>query len=316
MRNKKQASFASYIATPIMAITAFGIATLVFAIFLKNPDPVPVFIIFAFIQMVCMILFAILPPKRKQAARISSMFIIGLFIFVLAGILGRNNFQIESFFLYLLSGTMGGVLVHYFVGKILGPLVVGRTWFSWGCWTTMILDLLPYKTSTSWKKGNVSRFRYVHFILSFCLVIALFFGLKWSFISNDPQALKAGTGTLKELIWFLAGNGLYYLTAIALAIGLKDNRAFCKYICPITVFLKNANRFALLRIKGEKELCDNCRTCTSVCPMSIEIPKYVAAGERVKSTECIMCMKCIASCPNGALASSVGLDVAVREYLR
>ena len=41
------------------------------------------------------------------------------------------------------------------------------------------------------------------------------------------------------LFWaFLMGNALYYIIGIILAFKLKDNRAFCKYICPITVFLK------------------------------------------------------------------------------
>ena len=31
---------------------------------------------------------------------------------------------------------------------------------------------------------------------------------------------------------FLAGNALYYIAGIALAFAFKDNRAFCKYLCP------------------------------------------------------------------------------------
>ncbi len=41
------------------------------------------------------------------------------------------------------------------------------------------------------------------------------------------------------LFWaFIVGNVLYYAIGILLAFAWKDNRAFCKYICPITVFLK------------------------------------------------------------------------------
>ena len=39
-------------------------------------------------------------------------------------------------------------------------------------------------------------------------------------------------------------NLLYYIVGISLAYALKDNRAFCKYICPVTVFLKPASYFA------------------------------------------------------------------------
>ena len=44
------------------------------------------------------------------------------------------------------------------------------------------------------------------------------------------------------------GNVLYYLVSISMAFILKDNRAFCKYVCPITVFLKATSRFSLLKI--------------------------------------------------------------------
>ena len=37
------------------------------------------------------------------------------------------------------------------------------------------------------------------------------------------------------------------------ALTLKDNRAFCKYICPITVFLKPMSYFSWLRIKCDEE---------------------------------------------------------------
>jgi len=96
---------------------------------------------------------------------------------------------------------------------------------------------------------------------------------------------------------------------------MKDNRAFCKYLCPASVFLKTSSTFSLLRIKGDKDKCTNCGDCTTSCLMSIDIPKYINAGQRVKSSECIMCMKCIAACPEGTLKSSIGFDIAFKNNL-
>jgi len=50
--------------------------------------------------------------------------------------------------------------------------------------------------------------------------------------------------------------------------------------------------------------------------MGIDIPAYVKAGTRVKSTECIMCMRCVANCPEAALRTSIGLDFAGQEFLK
>ncbi|MFB5625007.1 MAG: 4Fe-4S binding protein [Nitrosopumilus sp.] len=37
---------------------------------------------------------------------------------------------------------------------------------------------------------------------------------------------------------------IYFTSAIILAYTLKDNRAFCKYLCPITAILKITSRFS------------------------------------------------------------------------
>jgi hypothetical protein len=61
--------------------------------------------------------------------------------------------------------------------------------------------------------------------LTLGLVLLLWFGLSYG---------VGATGTI-AVYWFLAGNVLYYLVGIVLAFQLKDNRAFCKYVCPVTV---------------------------------------------------------------------------------
>ncbi|MBD5548457.1 MAG: 4Fe-4S binding protein [Lachnospiraceae bacterium] len=57
----------------------------------------------------------------------------------------------------------------------------------------------------------------------------------------------------KVLFWlFIGGNMLYYMVGIILAFAFKNNRAFCKYICPITVFLKPMSYYSILRIHRAK----------------------------------------------------------------
>ncbi len=315
MGTKSKAGFSAYLITPLMTLLGFIIASLVFTFILKEPSPVPVFIIFAVVQIVCMSLFALLKGKGRTTVRMVSMFFVGSFILILAGILGRNNFQLEGFFFYLTTGTLSGVAVHFIMGKLIGPLFFSRSWCSWGCWTGMVLDLLPYKENTAWKKGVAPYIRYIHFLISLALVVILFYGFKYTILHTDPAELAKGMGTKLELAWFLAGNIIYYVIGISLALVMKDNRAFCKYVCPLTIFLRTINRITLVRIKGDQEKCTDCGTCVKKCPMSININKYVQLGERVKSTECILCMNCIANCPVGILKSSVGFDFAAKDYL-
>lgn len=314
MSNIKKAKISSYLATPLLSLTGYIAAASIFLFVFKIPDPVPVFIIFGVVQFLFMALFAILPEKKKPIARTIASFMVGLFLLVLAGILGRNNIQLEGFFFYVLSGTMGGAIVHFMMAKILGPIFFARTWCSWGCWTTMFLDLLPYKNSPGRNNSTLSKFRYVHFAFSLLLVMALYYGLNKTIIHTDPEALKSGMGTFTELIWFLIGNGLYYIVGIILAIKMKDNRAFCKYVCPVSLFFKTVNRFTLSKIKGSKDNCTDCKACVSNCPMDVDIPRYIKEGTRVKSTECIMCMNCIATCPEANLKASLGFDFTGKDY--
>ncbi len=269
MKNQSKAPLLSYIAAPLMILVCFSLASLVFTFIVKDPSPVPVFMVFATVQVLCMLLSAALPSKGKAIARSISKFIIGSFILILAGILGRNNFQLEGFFLYAITGTMSGVLVHFLMGKIAGPLLWGRTWCSWGCWSAMIFDLLPFRKDTVWKRGALPKVRYFHFGFSLVLIIVLYYVFKKSFLQTDPTALNSRLGTVQEMTWFMVGNGMYYLIGIITAFSFKDNRAFCKYLCPVTVFLKTASIFSVLRIAGNKNACNHCKSCVRQCPMSI-----------------------------------------------
>lgn len=98
---------------------------------------------------------------------------------------------------------------------------------------------------------------------------------------------------------FIIGNVVYYGAGVGIAIVLKDNRAFCKYLCPITVFLKPMSYFSLMRVKCDKEKCVSCGRCKRVCPMNVNM--LDSSRKRKNGTECILCMKCMSSCPKNAL---------------
>ena len=252
-------------------------------------------------------LYLALPRRKKHWGRRVSQFFMGGYLFVYLGLLKRENMQIEGFFFYLMAGVFGGSLIHYLVAKIAGPLLFGRGWCGWSCWTAMVLDFLPYKRNKQGRLGGKWGYlRYLHFALSLGLVLLLWFGLGYRVEENS----------LTGLYWLLGGNALYYASSIALAFVLKDNRAFCKYVCPIPTVLKVPSRFSLLKIAGDPAKCDGCGACAKVCPMDIRIPEYTKNGRRVLSTECVLCLECTDVCSKGALEATFGLDVANRELLK
>ena len=189
--------------------------------------------------------------KYKYARRVAQL-LVGLYMLVFLGLIRNENMQIEGFWYYLFTGVFEAATIHYAVAKIFGPLIFGRGWCGYACWTAMVLDFLPYKV---------------------------------------PAAPRKNLGWIR--------NTAYYAVGIMLAFLFKDNRAFCKYICPITVFLKPMSYYALIRVKCDKDKCINCGKCRRVCPMDVDVTEN--SRKRKNGTECILCMECVRSCPRGAL---------------
>lgn len=223
--------------------------------------------------------------KKVKHARLVVQFGVGTYMLIYLGILCNENMQIEGFWFYLFSGVFEAATIHYMVAKIGGPLIWGRGWCGYACWTAMILDLLPFKTPKEPRK-KIGFIRYITFTMSLLFVGALFI----YHIPNIEQVM----------FWsFIIGNLLYYAIGIILAFVFKDNRAFCKYICPITVFLKPMSYFSILRIKVNKDQCVDCGKCKKVCPMNVDITD--SSRKRINGTECIVCMKCVSECPKKAI---------------
>lgn len=223
--------------------------------------------------------------QKRPWARNVVQFAIGLYLLVYVGLLGRENMQLEGFWYYLFLGVFEAATLHYAIAKIFGPLFFGRGWCGYACWTAMILDLLPFKTPALPRK-SWGWVRYLVFAGSLIFVVVLF----W--LKPDNMA---------QIMWwsFIIGNLVYYLVGITLAYVCRDNRAFCKYICPITVFLKPMSYFSLLRVRVDETKCIKCGKCRRLCPMNVDVPDN--SRRRQHGTECILCMRCVDECPQKAL---------------
>jgi len=251
-------------------------------------------------------LYAALPKKQKPMGRRLTLFLVGLFLVGFALFMGHENVQIEGFVFGLLTGVVQMAVIHYFIAKIIGPLLFGRLWCGWACWTVMVLDLLPFRRPSGRLLGRWGWLRYIHLALSVALVLLLVFVFGFREGATGPAAVA----------WFIIGNLTYYAVGVALAYALRDNRAFCKYLCPVSVPLKITSRFSLLKIGGEAAKCTDCGACVTTCPMDVRIPEYIRNGQRVLSTECSLCQTCITVCAPGALALTFGFDLGGKDLLR
>ena len=269
------------IKTPIILETIFIMIAVVMYLVTSNT-----FFIFNFLYIGSAISIGLFfMAKKNRYARNILLLSVGSYLFFYVGILGHENLSLIGFWYYMFLGVFEAAVVHFLVAKILGPLMFGRGWCGYACWTAMVLDLLPYKTPQNPRK-NWGYIRYVMFLVILCGMVSLFI-------------LKLSNLDLIIYYLFIAGNLTYYIVGIILAYNLKDNRAFCKYVCPITVFLKISCYFSLLRVKVDEDLCVDCGNCIKSCPMNVDILDN--SRKRENATECILCLNCIHSCSKDAL---------------
>ena len=251
-------------------------------------------------------LYATLPKPKKPVGRRLTLILVGLFLIGFAIFMGHENVQMEGAIFGLLTGVIQMGVTHYLIAKMIGPLLFGRMWCGWACWTVMVLDLLPFKRPEGRLPRQYGWFRYLHFVLSLGVVLILVYVV----------GFREGASGSIAVTWFIIGNLLYYVIGIGLAYALKDNRAFCKYVCPVSVPLKITSRFSLIKIGQAIGQCNDCSACIKMCPMDIRIPDYILNHERVLSTECSLCQTCITACSQDALKLSFGLDMGGKELLR
>ena len=227
----------------------------------------------------------VLFQRRYRHARRVVQLLVGTYMLVYLVLLRGENMQLEGFWYYLFTGVFEAATIHYAVAKIFGPLLFGRGWCGYACWTAMILDLLPYKVPQKPQK-RPGFFRYIVFAASFVFVAALFL---------------CRVGHLEKIMFaaFIIGNVLYYALGLLLAFRFRDNRAFCKYVCPVTVFLKPMSYFSLFRIECDKTKCVSCGKGRTVCPMEVDMTDN--SRRRKNGTECILCLECVKACPKKAL---------------
>ena len=233
--------------------------------------------------------------KRDQGRRIAILAIAPIFLIFL-GIYQRENLQLEQTVFYLAAGAFSRVLIHYTVAKVLGPLIWGRGFCGWACWTAAILEWLPIQENRPIPKSH-ARFRWL-FLLASLLIPLLFI---WSGYDYRQAQIYESGGKFHQLVLFAVGNGFYYITAIILAFRFGKKRAFCKIACPVSLIMKIPAQYARIRIRPSGISCIGCGQCSRNCPMDVDVMAAIRSGKPLQSTECILCGACRHICPVGAI---------------
>jgi ferredoxin-type protein NapH len=251
----------------------------------------------------CLAGYSLVSKKQKQRLRHLVLLSGGLSIMAMS-LLGSMNLELEGFFMLVMAGTMGAAIGHTIITVIAGPLVFGRFLCGWGCWRAMVLEFLPPRQSHSRRMG----------LWNLMPLAGLTLSIGWAALSvyklghhpgGTPQSMHGG-----NLLPVTMGFVVYYLASLGLGILFDDQRAFCKYLCPSSVILRQSSRFSLVKMAAQPGLCNQCGACSRSCPMDLDVARFIQAGRRVASGECILCQRCAHACPKEALHLTFGFDIA------
>jgi ferredoxin-type protein NapH len=230
--------------------------------------------------------YAFARAGRKQWWRWLVLAVGGLGILMFS-LIDAVNLDLDGFFELLIMGTAGIAIGHTMVTTIIGPLIFGRILCGWGCWRAMVLERIPVGKGSGRRKGV--------WVWTPLVGVAVCFAAAYIFVMA-PGHLRGSS-----VLSVAAGVAVYYAASIALARALHDQRAFCKYLCPAGFILRWTSRPALFHVSARAEACNECEACTKVCPMDIPVAMHVKMGTRIGNGDCILCQRCVESCPTGAI---------------
>ena len=130
---------------------------------------------------------------------------------------------------------------------------------------------------------------------------------------SHPGAGKFATSNIRYFFPYIPT-----VISIFLFVFLCGRRGFCHRACwisPIITFGTKIGTFvhspSLHVMVKDSDACKNCRVCTEICPMSIDIHERVQARMRLPDN-CIQCGLCIDRCSKGVLSFSFGIEKRCR----
>lgn len=211
----------------------------------------------------------------------------------------------------IITGASEGVIVGSFItfsAMLVGSLFLGRVFCGWICPAGATQKLCFKINDKPFKGGRRNWIKYFIWV-PWIAIIAVMFVQSGGIAAINPfyeTYYGISIQDVYSVVLFLVIAGL--VAGIALVAG---KRASCHTICWMAPFMiigrkvRNEINLPALQLVADKNQCTNCKTCTTNCPMSLDVNSMVQK-EQMEDTECILCVSCVDNCPKRAIKLSFG----------
>lgn len=239
----------------------------------------------------------------------------------------------------LFSGAGIGVLISLatFVGFF---LLFNKAWCGFACplgtiqdWLTKLRRKMNFRYST-YSEPVFKRLSTIKYILLALLILipmaignSLFglpklnhdFGVPFCMICPGRTLLPLFNGDISQLaIDFSSKTKMVFsglgmgVTGMFMAGAFARKRFLCLF-CPMSALHYIFSRASLLRLTKNSDKCTRCGNCYRVCDVGIRAIADDLDHKNIVKDDCMMCLKCVAACPEDSCLRATFLGLPVYE---
>jgi len=209
-----------------------------------------------------------------------------MFIFWLSISIGIN-FQFPQMFFDASAGVVTGALIQMLIARIILPFFFGNAFCSRACWTGFFFEMTNSKTNITKppkKRSELLAWSYIALLVIVPFSISVFHNPA---VDDDIRRN-----------WII-GENLFIVSIGFILTFYSGSRSYCRLLCPFITISGLLSRFSLFKITPIKsDSCTSCNACTDVCPMLIDVRQNVAEKKKISHKLCIVCERCVSSCPS------------------
>ncbi len=206
----------------------------------------------------------------------------------------------------IIDGASQGIINGSFIIfalMFLSALFIGRLWCGWACPAAGLGEICFSINDRAVKGKRINWIKWAIWIpwVGIIITAAISAGgyRKVDFFHMIDHGISVSHPEMYVIYYLVIG--LFTVLAI-----FSGRRAGCHIVCWMAPFMilgrkiRNLFNWPSLRLQADPVKCKDCKTCTTNCPMSLDVSSMVKRAA-MENSECILCGSCVDGCSQQAI---------------